>query len=1182
VEATTSTGAINSNASFTAPATLVGSAAGSTFAVGGYVFGLHVNNGAEQTFTFTGAAGASLAASTVVSEINSGITGVLAELYDDGATTYIVIKTATAGAGTRLLVGTSMAALVNTALGFSTYQSSDGQGSYGNNDVYLRHTNLPVNKGNLTDRTVDTSTVRAFLNIGGTLKEMDDDEVTIRPSTDLPGSAALGVVARGARAQDDGDGDATTPYIRVKGTPASFTFGTGNHSFTITALENGNVSGAYGNTRANIIFTVTALGTGALTVTTSGDWSFSGAENITITIGDANTAIQTYAELVAGLNAYANFSDHFVVSLPSGTTGVDAISGAEEDNHTFTTTLLRGGGDVPVALNAAAAVCTLLSNKTAVAPTVTGLTLIFRCNGGPLQTVTFTNDTIAQVVLDINTTSGGTGGTPVHGVISSNNTNRLQMVAPAAPTGMESTIEILGGTAFAALYGTAAAATQTWRANLVAGATKTHTFTCRSGSVLDDTAGITVTMQMTVAASPSTAALTVTVTGGNDAPSAYHIQVGEDNPTVATYADLVDALNAHGDFAINMVATLTGTGAGVIIPGDNYVPTALGAGGGGAAETDYHDGTAAVTVTDFNTGRPSLGKHYGSPHPCVAGYEFWGDGTLVGKIVSVANAVTGTKTYTNVALRLDTEVALTKSYTNWFVRAISLPSTTPAAGPTPELIVAANGDVTLVENCHRDNGGMPLPSSGSSADSMYLQYDALRLDVTQAATTTTPALVRYSSTTDLETYLGPINQDNPLALGMYLALLNAPNIEVTGIGVDEISTAAPDGTPDAYARAADFLEAQEVFAIAPLTQDQVVHQIFSAHVTAQSGVDEKHERYAFINAVEPSRKADEVVASGLSGESTGVAGEFYVSLSEANLIQAVTNLTNPAVAAPSAPTVADGIFLQVVSANARYSVASISASNIITIRTSFAAGENDDNFYSTSAISTTLLNEDWSMKRRGAAVSTNTEIVTAMSDTAIAYGNRRLIYLQPDNTTVTIDGLNQSVEGYYLCAGYAGLTGQQNPAQPFTNFPLTGYVSVNKSNNKFTTTQLDTAAAGGVWWVIQDVAGAPLTCRHQLTTDTSTVEKREYSIGKAVDYVAKFLRGSLGRFIGRYVINDALLQILSTVAQGVMAVLSEAAVIKSGDVNLIVQDTVNPDRVLVDVLLEVLYPCNYIRITLII
>ena len=85
-------------------------------------------------------------------------------------------------------------------------------------------------------------------------------------------------------------------------------------------------------------------------------------------------------------------------------------------------------------------------------------------------------------------------------------------------------------------------------------------------------------------------------------------------------------------------------------------------------------------------------------------------------------------------------------------------------------------------------------------------------------------LFRSDDTDDLESALSPINTDNPLALMLYFMLINAPGVTVTGIGVDGVDSSNPDGTPLAYSKALAFLESEEVYALAPASQDPIVHQ----------------------------------------------------------------------------------------------------------------------------------------------------------------------------------------------------------------------------------------------------------------------------------------------------------------------------------------------------------------------
>ncbi len=102
----------------------------------------------------------------------------------------------------------------------------------------------------------------------------------------------------------------------------------------------------------------------------------------------------------------------------------------------------------------------------------------------------------------------------------------------------------------------------------------------------------------------------------------------------------------------------------------------------------------------------------------------------------------------------------------------------------------------------------------------------------------------------------------------------------------------------------------------------------------------------------------------------------------------------------------------------------------------------------------------------------------------------------------------------------------------------------------------------------------------QLSTDTSSVETRELSITKIVDFVAKFMRTGLRNFIGTFNITQPFLDTLSTVIQGMLGFLAENGIIIGGDLNNLIQSKEDPDTVLIDVSLDVPFPCNFIRLTL--
>ena len=72
------------------------------------------------------------------------------------------------------------------------------------------------------------------------------------------------------------------------------------------------------------------------------------------------------------------------------------------------------------------------------------------------------------------------------------------------------------------------------------------------------------------------------------------------------------------------------------------------------------------------------------------------------------------------------------------------------------------------------------------------------------------------------------------------------------------------------------------------------------------------------------------------------------------------------------------------------------------------------------------------------------------------------------------------------------------------------------------------------------------------------------------------------KFIGVQTINDQLTDTIGTTIDGVLRFLIEAGVLLGAQLNNIVQDETSPDTLLIDVTLQVPYPCNYIRLTLVV
>jgi len=652
-------------------------------------------------------------------------------------------------------------------------------------------------------------------------------------------------------------------------------------------------------------------------------------------------------------------------------------------------------------------------------------------------------------------------------------------------------------------------------------------------------------------------------------------------PTIVDGGDVVllDAGNALDDLGFATGADLYQVLAQAdIISQINATLPGVASDGGGTnflyldSSEDGEESKIEVGIGTANTllGLTNNNVERGAPFVPKAGDAFYAEGDFKGYIAVVSPGGDATK------LKLDREISKTGGWRSMYIIAQNIPSSLPSDRPTPNLVVLSSGSIVIKHDFVRNTEGVPIDAAGE----LVISYKALRLDVTQRSSN--PSLLTLEDTEDLDDALDPVNTDNPLALMLYFMLINATGIAVTGLGVDETSSNYPEGTPDGYSRAMSFLEAQEVYALAPGTQDETVHQLFMTHVTSVSDPDAKGERIVFINPVMPGEAVPSLVTSGTDGDSTGVTNEFDTKLAD---------LAADVLAAGVDPTgtidVEDGLYLKIASSNSKWNISQISGTKI-TARVAFAPGENDDGFYSGSNLPSTLISETFSIYVRGEElVDSNGDpdyaaIAQAYQDLGNAYDNRRVVLVAPEEVSAVVDSLEQRIKGYYLCAAIAGMVGQQPPQQGFTNFPITGFTGVYGSNDVFSARQMNVGAAGGTYWVVQNVAGGPLTCRHQLTTDLTSIETRELSITKVVDFCAKFMRSGLRNFIGKFNITQPFLDTLSTVVQGQLSFLTEAGVIIGGDLNNIVQDSTNPDTVLIDVTLDVPYPCNYIRLTLVI
>lgn len=513
-------------------------------------------------------------------------------------------------------------------------------------------------------------------------------------------------------------------------------------------------------------------------------------------------------------------------------------------------------------------------------------------------------------------------------------------------------------------------------------------------------------------------------------------------------------------------------------------------------------------------------------------------------------------------------------------------STTAALGsgrPFPDAYLDGTNNLVVGSQILRD------PVTGNPLDftfdmgTLYVQYKALRKDVSAVAQIA--GVLRMPDVATLAAVLDPLTEDNPLGLALFLCMLNCPGFEAKGLGVDAVTGAAPFGTALAYARAAGLLEAEEVYAIAPLTQDEVISGLWRSHVLAMSDPTQGGERIVFFNHVNPTRKNPSIAASGTQANSTATANQLLLDVNPSSGLVALG-------LHPADPlTAAMGVYVETEVAGElrRYSVATVSGA-LANFRVTFTGTENEDAFYTDVALTESVVNASWSMKVRGASLTIPGSNpprpdYSLMADTVAGansgFNNRRAYSVFPDTIKTVINGIEKSLPGFYACAAIAGMVAGQPPQQPFTNFPITGLTGV-VGTEKFKKSQLNIMAGGGTYILTQDVQGGPVVSRHQLSTQLLSIETRELSITKVVDFVAKFMRLGVRKFIGTQVINKDLLDTIGTTIQGMLSFLTEAGVLNGANLNNLVQDETAPDTILVDITLDVPFPCNYIRITLVV
>lgn len=460
--------------------------------------------------------------------------------------------------------------------------------------------------------------------------------------------------------------------------------------------------------------------------------------------------------------------------------------------------------------------------------------------------------------------------------------------------------------------------------------------------------------------------------------------------------------------------------------------------------------------------------------------------------------------------------------------------------------------------------------------SFYVAYQALRQDKYSTVLT-------IADTTDLAGQLVEATDLNPLGLGVELALANSGGAPIMALSLQKVGGYWPGAvTPAGYPGdvqydwlgALERLENQRgAYALTPLTQDLSIIDEFGVHVVSMSSPKFASWRVAIVNTKIPTElyilTNANTVAPATTATKVTVAGKAYLQdLTENFITSGVTpgdEVVVTQVTTDSNPTSA-----------VTYTVNAVVNNNTLDL-VGFPAHPISDASQITYYVERVLTNSQQA-----------TEVASTSSTLGTSYGAGRVWHIQPDQIGVTVNGATKYLPGYYLAAALAGMVAGFPVQQGFTNIAVAGIEDLRDSNFYFRRTDLDTMAAAGTCLFVQDIQGGIPYCRHELTTDMSTLQYREMMLVKNWDFLAYYFYNIAKPFIGSWNITpDTLSNIKQSLIAGCQQLMNQklpriGAPLLSYTEPTVVQDANNKDNVNVNLPIALVTPANYINLYLII
>lgn len=505
---------------------------------------------------------------------------------------------------------------------------------------------------------------------------------------------------------------------------------------------------------------------------------------------------------------------------------------------------------------------------------------------------------------------------------------------------------------------------------------------------------------------------------------------------------------------------------------------------------------------------------------------------------------------------------------------------------TEQGFIPTEDDITVTAGITTEVNGTTYPVAQANVEA---DYRALRVDLADEVR-------EYTSISDIENEFGEgqITIQNPLPYGLSVMLQNTVTA-VNGLGLDENYL-----TDEAlsFNNAQEPLAKTDMYAIALLSHNSVVHTTYKNHVEQLSTADRARERVCLINSLlqtvevisDETTTTDElnnsrtIVNTQVSGEAT-IAAASVLTDNTPGIFEDVqvgddVSIVSGTNAIPGTYSVESKIDDNNLTLSGNIISSGTSSDFTYFIQRKDGLDADGQTFYDRNATFQSdgvsignyleILEGDFKGRYQIGSVDSERQVTLAeqipgvvsvqssvtyetnrdlskneqaenISGYSEAFASRRVVHCWPDVVKVPQNQTTEEVEGWYLGCSVAALTSGLPTHQGFTNLAVSGFLGQEHSTRYFTEDQLDEIADGGTMIFAQTTPSTPLFIRHQLTTDRSAIKTQEYSFTKNVDFIAKFVRESYeqGGFIGRSNIVDSTIDELKTTAQGIINFLKE-------------------------------------------